>query len=67
VLLEGMPGLAKTLMIKTLSDTIEASFKRIQFTPDLLPADIIGHGYITRTNVNFQQGKADICSFHTCR
>ncbi|MFZ3384803.1 MAG: PDDEXK nuclease domain-containing protein [Candidatus Methanoperedens sp.] len=42
VLLEGMPGLAKTLMIKTLSDTIEASFKRIQFTPDLLPADIIG-------------------------
>jgi MoxR-like ATPase len=42
VLLEGVPGLAKTLMIKTLSDTFNASFCRIQFTPDLLPADIIG-------------------------
>jgi len=42
VLLEGVPGLAKTLMIKTLSDTINGSFCRIQFTPDLLPADIIG-------------------------
>jgi MoxR-like ATPase len=42
VLLEGVPGLAKTLMVKTLSDTINASFCRIQFTPDLLPADIIG-------------------------
>lgn len=41
-LLEGMPGLAKTLMINSLSDTISASFRRIQFTPDLLPADIIG-------------------------
>ena len=42
VLLEGVPGLAKTMTIKTLSDTIEADFKRIQFTPDLLPADLIG-------------------------
>ncbi|HEX54889.1 MAG: ATPase [Candidatus Altiarchaeales archaeon] len=42
VLLEGVPGLAKTLMIKTLAETINASFCRIQFTPDLLPADIIG-------------------------
>jgi MoxR-like ATPase len=42
VLLEGVPGLAKTLMIKTLSDTFNSSFCRIQFTPDLLPADIIG-------------------------
>lgn len=42
VLLEGVPGLAKTLTIKTLSDTIEADFKRLQFTPDLLPADLIG-------------------------
>ena len=42
VLLEGVPGLAKTLTVKTLSDTLEASFKRIQFTPDLLPADLIG-------------------------
>ncbi len=42
VLLEGLPGLAKTLAIKTLSSAIDAKFHRIQFTPDLLPADIIG-------------------------
>jgi MoxR-like ATPase len=42
VLLEGVPGLAKTLTIKTVSDTLQAHFSRIQFTPDLLPADIIG-------------------------
>jgi len=42
VLLEGLPGLAKTLAIKTLSTAISADFSRIQFTPDLLPADIIG-------------------------
>jgi len=42
VLLEGVPGLAKTLTIKTLSDVIRTRFQRIQFTPDLLPADIIG-------------------------
>ena len=42
VLLEGLPGLAKTLAIKTLSQTINAQFQRIQFTPDLLPADVTG-------------------------
>ncbi len=42
VLLEGVPGLAKTLSIKTLAQTIDASFQRLQFTPDLLPADIVG-------------------------
>ncbi len=42
VLLTGVPGLAKTLMITTLSETMELSFKRIQFTPDLMPSDIIG-------------------------
>ena len=42
VLLEGLPGLAKTLAIKTLADSMDASFNRIQFTPDLLPADIVG-------------------------
>ncbi|MDX2093495.1 MAG: AAA family ATPase, partial [Kofleriaceae bacterium] len=41
-LIEGVPGLAKTLTVKTLSQTINASFQRIQFTPDLLPADITG-------------------------
>lgn len=42
ILIEGVPGLAKTLSIKTLSDCIQASFQRLQFTPDLLPADLIG-------------------------
>ena len=42
VLLEGVPGLAKTLAVKTLADCIQADFKRIQFTPDLLPADVVG-------------------------
>ena len=42
ILLEGVPGLAKTLAVKTLAQAIDASFQRIQFTPDLLPADLIG-------------------------
>ncbi len=42
VLIEGVPGLAKTSAVKALSDTVQADFKRIQFTPDLLPADLIG-------------------------
>ncbi|MDG1720847.1 MAG: AAA family ATPase, partial [Bacteroidia bacterium] len=42
ILLEGVPGLAKTLAIKSLSSAVEGQFSRIQFTPDLLPADIIG-------------------------
>ncbi len=42
ILLEGVPGLAKTLAIRTLADLIKANFSRIQFTPDLLPADVIG-------------------------
>jgi len=42
ILLEGVPGLAKTLAVKTLSETIQTKFQRLQFTPDLLPADLIG-------------------------
>ncbi|MEL6152164.1 MAG: AAA family ATPase, partial [Chloroflexota bacterium] len=42
VLIEGVPGLAKTLAVRTLSSTVNAQFQRIQFTPDLLPADLIG-------------------------
>jgi MoxR-like ATPase len=42
VLLEGLPGLAKTLAVKTLSKVLDAKFQRIQFTPDLLPSDLIG-------------------------
>ena len=41
-LLVGVPGLAKTLLIKTISDVLHLSFKRIQFTPDLMPSDIVG-------------------------
>ena len=41
-LLEGVPGLAKTLMVRTLADAMELTFHRIQFTPDLMPADITG-------------------------
>jgi MoxR-like ATPase len=51
VLLEGVPGLAKTLTVKTLADTLRAKFSRIQFTPDLLPADIVG-----TTIYNMQSG-----------
>ena len=43
VLLEGVPGLAKTLSVRTLAAAVQASFRRIQFTPDLLPADIVGN------------------------
>jgi len=51
VLLEGVPGLAKTLAVKTLSQAVQANFQRIQFTPDLLPADVIGtEVYNPRTN-----------------
>src|SRR2546430_6211517 len=42
ILLEGVPGLAKTLAVRTLSEILDASFSRIQFTPDLLPADVVG-------------------------
>lgn len=42
ILIEGLPGLAKTLAVRTLASTVSADFKRIQFTPDLLPADIVG-------------------------
>src|SRR5919112_960086 len=42
VLLEGVPGLAKTLTIKTVADVLGGSFKRLQFTPDLVPADLVG-------------------------
>ncbi|HSH93315.1 MAG TPA: AAA family ATPase, partial [Roseimicrobium sp.] len=42
VLLEGVPGLGKTLLVRTLSEVLDLSFNRIQFTPDLMPADILG-------------------------
>ena len=53
VLLEGVPGLAKTLSIKTLAASIQAKFQRIQFTPDLLPADVIGTMIFNQKNGEF--------------
>lgn len=53
ILLEGVPGLAKTLAIKTLSSIIDANFSRIQFTPDLLPADLIGTMIYSQKNEEF--------------
>jgi len=61
VLLEGVPGLVKTLLVKTLSDALHLEFARIQFTPDLMPADIIGTQVVLqddegRRHFQFQQG-----------
>ena len=60
ILLEGVPGLAKTLAIKTLADTIEVSFSRVQFTPDLLPADLLGTNIYSQKNEEFQIKKGPI-------
>ena len=60
ILLEGVPGLAKTLAIKTLASTIEASFNRIQFTPDLLPADLIGTRIYNQKKEEFSVRKGPI-------
>ena len=54
ILLEGVPGLAKTLAIKTLAQLIDSDFSRIQFTPDLLPADVIGTMIYSQKDENFQ-------------
>lgn len=54
VLLEGVPGLAKTLMIKTLSESLDSGFVRLQFTPDLLPADITGTKIYDHKNSSFK-------------
>lgn len=60
ILLEGVPGLAKTLMIKTLSDTMTARFHRVQFTPDLLPADIVGTKIFNMKTSSFVTKKGPI-------
>lgn len=62
VLLEGVPGLAKTLTISTLSNVIQADFKRIQFTPDLLPADLLGTMIYSQKSEEFQIEKGPIFS-----
>ncbi len=60
-LLEGVPGLGKTMLVRTLSETLSLNFNRIQFTPDLMPADILGTNMITETDAGrrvfqFQKG-----------
>ena len=60
ILLEGVPGLAKTLAIKTLAQLIEAKYSRIQFTPDLLPADVIGTMVYSQKNEQFTVKKGPI-------
>lgn len=60
ILLEGVPGLAKTLAIKTLSDLVDADFSRIQFTPDLLPADVIGTMIYSQKDEKFQVKKGPV-------
>lgn len=60
VLIEGVPGLAKTLMIKTLSDCLDCGFVRLQFTPDLLPADITGTKIYDHKDISFKTMKGPI-------
>ena len=60
VLLEGVPGLAKTMSVSTLADTVKASFKRIQFTPDLLPADLIGTQIYNPKDASFSVKKGPV-------
>lgn len=60
VLLEGVPGLAKTLAIKTLASLIDSKYSRVQFTPDLLPADVIGTMVYSQKEENFQVKKGPI-------
>ena len=62
ILLEGVPGLAKTLAINTLASTISAGFSRIQFTPDLLPADLIGTMIYDQKSGGFQVRKGPVFS-----
>src|SRR5438132_13896937 len=65
VLLEGVPGLAKTLTVRTLCDAISAKFARIQFTPDLLPADLIGTVIYTQQKGEFPSKLGAVSANHT--
>ena len=60
VLLEGVPGLAKTLTVRTLAETIRTSFSRIQFTPDLLPADVVGTQVFDQRTATFSVKRGPI-------
>jgi len=60
ILLEGVPGLAKTLLVRTVSDTVQADFSRLQFTPDMLPADIVGTEIYNPSTHEFYKRKGPI-------
>lgn len=60
ILLEGVPGLAKTLIVRTLADAIRTQFRRIQFTPDLLPADLLGTLIYNQSTASFHTRKGPI-------
>ena len=60
VLLEGVPGLAKTLAIKTLSQLVDVKFSRVQFTPDLLPADVVGTMIYSQKDESFHVKKGPV-------
>jgi MoxR-like ATPase len=62
ILLEGLPGLAKTLMVRTLAEAIHTDFRRIQFTPDLLPTDIVGTPIFDQSSGEFRVQKGPIFS-----
>ena len=63
VLLEGVPGLGKTLLVRTLSDALDLKFARIQFTPDLMPADIVGTTIVTEQSDHNTAGNRRVFSF----
>src|SRR4051812_28949727 len=60
VLIEGVPGLGKTLMVKALAKTFSGEFSRIQFTPDLMPADVMGHAVFDMKNQSFSIRKGPV-------
>ena len=62
ILLEGVPGLAKTLTVNTLSNVLKLNFKRIQFTPDLLPSDVIGTMIYNQKKASFEVKKGPVFS-----
>src|SRR5258708_32057469 len=64
VLLEGVPGLGKTLLVRTLADALALKFARIQFTPDLMPADIVGTTIVTEPAEAHATGSRRAFAFH---
>jgi len=71
-LLVGVPGVAKTLLVKSIATTLGCDFKRIQFTPDLMPGDILGSEVLEEDKNGRQQGvplyqRSRFCQYYPCR